>query len=196
MRLLRRIIVVALGLVVAYPAYLGWRIWDQSQHDEVRYADAIVVLGAAQYDGEPSPVFKARLDHAVYLFNEELAPRLIVTGGKRAGDRFSEAEAGRHYLEDNGIPAEVILSEDQGRTTLESLRQVREISEDQQIDSILLVSDPLHSERIKRIATDLGFEEAWASWASYSQLNRSRSTKLKELVREIGSLLVYELFER
>lgn len=196
MRLFRRIILVALALIVAYPAYLGWQIWEQSQHDEVRYADAIVVLGAAQYDGEPSPVFKARLDHAAYLFNEELAPTVIVTGGKRAGDRFSEAEAGRHYLEDTGIPAEVILSEDQGRTTLESLREVRTISQAHGIESILLVSDPLHSERIKRIAGDLGFEEAWASWASYSELNRSRSTKVKELAREIGSLLVYELLER
>ncbi len=196
MRLIRRIALVLLAIAIGYPAYLGWRIWEQSQQDEVHSADAIVVLGAAQYDGEPSPVFRARLDHAFYLFGEDLAPHVIVTGGKREGDRFSEAEAAEDYLVGKGVPSESILAEAEGETTLESLREVREISEDHDIDSVLLVSDPLHSERIKRIAADLGFDHAWASWASYSQLDRSRSTKAKELVREIGSLLVYELLER
>ncbi|MDQ3957014.1 MAG: YdcF family protein [Actinomycetota bacterium] len=199
MRRLRRVLlVVAVVLVVllAYPSWLAWRIWDQSHHDEVRPADAIVVLGAAQYDGEPSPVLRARLDHALYLYGEELSPTVIVTGGKREGDRLTEAEASERYLEESGVPPESILAEDEGRTTLESLRRVREMSEDRGIDSVLLVSDPLHSERIKTIAEDLGFDPAWASPASYVELNRTRLTKAQELLREIASLAAYELFER
>jgi vancomycin permeability regulator SanA len=189
--------VAALALVFAYPVWLGYQIWDQSHQDEVHSADAIVVLGAAQYDGDPSPVFQARLDHAAYLYHEDLADTVIVTGGKQKGDRFTEAEAGRTYLvEDRDVPSEAILSEDDGTTTLESLEGVDVIAEGAGIDSILLVSDPLHNERIKRMADDLGFSDAWTSAANYEELNRSRTTKAKELVREVASLIVYELLGR
>ena len=196
MRLLLKLIVLVLIAVLAYPAWLAFRVWDQSHDDEVHSADAIVVLGAAQYNGEPSPILKARLDQANYLFTEGLADTLIVTGGKQEGDRFTEAQAAHMYLEGQGVPADRILEEEEGSTTYESLQQVAEIAEDQGIDSVLLVSDPLHSERIKRMAHDLGFEEAYASPASYVSLNRSRETKLKEIVREVGSLIVYEVLKR
>jgi vancomycin permeability regulator SanA len=191
------IALATLALVFAYPVWLGYQIWDQSHQDEVHSADAIVVLGAAQYDGDPSPVFQARLDHAAYLYHEDLADTVIVTGGKQKGDRFTEAEAGRTYLvEDRDVPSEAILSEDDGTTTLESLEGVDVIAEGAGIDSILLVSDPLHNERIKRMADDLGFSDAWTSAANYEELNRSRTTKAKELVREVASLIVYELLGR
>jgi uncharacterized SAM-binding protein YcdF (DUF218 family) len=199
MRRLRRVLLIA-GLVLvvlfAYPAWLGWRIWDQSHNDEVRAADAIVVLGAAQYDGEPSPILQARLDHALYLYEEELSPTVIVTGGRREGDRFAEADAAEMYLEGEGVPSDAILAEDEGTTTLESLEKVHAMSVDAGIDTVLLVSDPLHSERVKTMAEDLGFREAWTSPASYVELNRTRGTKAQELLREIASLAVYELFDR
>lgn len=191
----RLLLLVPLALFV-YPTWLGLQIWDQSHQDEVRAADAIVVLGAAQYDGEPSPVFKARLNHAAYLYREGLARQIIVTGGKQKGDRFTEGEAGEVYLQAHDIPDEDVNGEIEGRTTLESLESLAEVAPDEDIETVLLVSDPMHSERIKRIAGDLGFEKAWASPASYVELNRSRITKAKELVREVGSLLVYELFGR
>ena len=191
-----RALLLILALLLAYPGWLAFQIWSQSHEDELHGADAIVVLGAAQYDGRPSPVFRARLDHAAYLYREQFSARVIVTGGKRPGDRFTEAEAGRAYLTQQGIPEEDITGEDDGRTTLQSLRQVRRIAVEEDIDSVLLVSDPLHSERIKRMASDLGFDEAYASWASYSQLQRSRETKAKELLREVASLMVYELLQR
>src|SRR5688572_2122309 len=191
-----RALLLLLALLLAYPGWLAFQIWSQSHEDELPGADAIVVLGAAQYDGRPSPVFQARLDHAAYLYREQFSARVIVTGGKRPGDRFTEAEAGRAYLTQQGIPEEDITGEDDGRTTLQSLRQVRKIAVEEDIDSVLLVSDPLHSERIKRMASDLGFDEAYASWASYSQLQRSRETKAKELLREVASLMVYELLQR
>ena len=199
MRRFRRwlaIVAIVLVVLLAYPAWLAWRIWDQSHNDEVRPADAIVVLGAAQYNGRPSPVLQARLDHALYLYSEELATRLIVTGGKREGDRFAEAEAAEMYLEGEGVPSEAILAEDEGTTTLESLEEVRAMSVDNGIDSVLLVSDPMHSERIKTMAEDLGFDEAWTSPASYVELNRTRRTKAQELLHEIASLAAYELFDR
>jgi len=194
MRMLRTIALLTV-LVLAYPTWLAFQIWTQSHEDEQHSADAIVVLGAAQYDGRPSPVFQARLDHAAYLYGEDLSSKVIVTGGKRPGDRFTEAEAGQIYLEDNGVASEDI-DEVAGLTTLESLRDVKEIAQQEDIDTVLLVSDPLHSERIKRMASDLGFDEAYTSWASYQRLQRSRETKAKELAREVASLLVYELLDR
>ena len=198
MRIVRRVVVVVLLGVIAYPLWLGFRVWDQSHDDEVYFADAIVVLGAAQYNGEPSPVFKARLDHAAYLYGEGLADLVILTGGKRAGDRFTEAEAGEMYLVDGGaaVPSDVILTEGAGRTTFESLEAVSEIAAEKDIESALFVSDPLHSERIKRMASDLGFDKAYTSPASYVTLNRSRGTKLKELVHEVLSLLAYQFLSK
>ena len=196
MRTLRRAALVVILAVVAYPLWLGFRVWDQSHNDEVHSADAIVVLGAAQYNGEPSPIFKARLDHAAYLFREGLADTVIVTGGKRRGDRFTEAETGENYLQGEDVPPTAILAETRGRTTLESLEGARQIAEENAIHSALFVSDPLHSERIKRMATDLGFEEAYTSPASYVTLNRSRATKIRELIHEVLSLLAYQIFER
>ncbi|MDQ4144487.1 MAG: YdcF family protein [Actinomycetota bacterium] len=196
MKLFLRVVLVALLIAIAYPAWLGFQIWTQSHKDENRSADAIVVLGAAQYDGEPSGIFKARLDQAHYLYTEDLAPTVIVTGGKQEGDRFTEAEAGEMYLVDQGVPADRILGETEGRTTLESLQAVRVMAEEQGIETVLLVSDPLHLERIKRMAYDLGFNEAYTSYASYERLNRSTSTKVRELGHEIAALLAYEFLDR
>lgn len=196
MKTIRRALLVVVLAVIAYPLWLGFRVWDQSHNDEVYFADAIVVLGAAQYNGEPSPVFKARLDHALYLFEEGLAEKVVVTGGKRKGDRFTEAEAGSMYLQEASVPSDAILAEAEGRTTYESLQGVSEIAEAESFDTALFVSDPLHSERIKRMATDLGFAKAYTSPASYVTLNRSRATKMKELIHEVLSLLAYQLLHR
>ena len=196
MRSITKIILLSALVIAAYPGWLAFQVWEQSREDEVFYADAIVVLGAAQYNGEPSPVFKARLDQAAYLFNEGLAETVIVTGGKQPGDTFTEAATGARYLTEEGVPLNQILSETEGLTTLESLQNVWELTRDRSIAKVLLVSDPMHSERIKRIAGDLGFEKTFTSPANYEQLNRSRSTKAKELVHEVASLIVYEVFDR
>src|ERR671914_98062 len=103
---LGRILTILLVAAVAYPLWLALQVWDQSRRDENHTADAIVVLGAAQYDGTPSPVFQARLDHAVYLYEQDFSDIVIVTGGKLPGDRFTEAEAGTNYLVDQGIPSD------------------------------------------------------------------------------------------
>ena len=195
MRVVRWFLVLVL-LIAAYPAWLAFSIWRQSRHDELHRADAIVVLGAAQYNGVPSPVFKARLDHAKFLYNNGYSHTMIVTGGKEPGDRFTEAQAARKYLEDQGIPADNILGKDVGRNTFESLKSVKKVAAGHHIHSLLLVSDPLHGERIKAIAADLGFDPVYASPDSYVELNRSRATKAGELLHETASLLVYKLLKR
>lgn len=196
MKFVGRVLLILVLVLVAYPLGLGYQIWQQSHRDELGNADAIVVLGAAQYDGEPSPVFRARLDHAAYLYKEGFSGQVIVTGGKQRGDRFTEADAGRRYLIGVNVEPEDILEESMGRTTLQSLENVKSLAELNEIASLLLVSDPLHSERIKRIAEDLGFRKVLTSPASYLELQRSRLTKAKELLREVASLMAYEFFGR
>jgi uncharacterized SAM-binding protein YcdF (DUF218 family) len=186
-------VAVVLGILLAIPGWTAFQVWRQSRQDEMRPADAIVVLGAAQYDGRPSPVLQARLDHALYLYRQGMAPLLVTTGGKEPGDQFTEAEAGESYLVGRGVASGRVLTEDQGRSSYESLHNVAAIARAHGIHSILLVSDPLHSARIKQMSLDLGFANAYTSPAGYQVLNRSTDTKLQELTRETASLTLYKL---
>src|SRR5262245_56637141 len=109
-------------------------------------------MGAAQYDGRPSPVFAARLDHAIELFRARLAPRLIVTGGKADGDRTTEADTARRYAVARGVPTAAILYEDTSRSTLESIRGVADVMTGAGLRTALFVSDPPHMLRVLRMA--------------------------------------------
>lgn len=120
--------------------------------DDRRRADAIVVLGAAQYAGRPSPVLQARLDHAAALWRERRAPLLLLTGGVGTGDKFSEAEVGRRYLLGLGIPDAAILLEREGRTTGQSVRSSAEILRRRNLRVAILVSDPFHALRLRILA--------------------------------------------
>lgn len=128
-----------------------------ARSDNAGPADAIVVLGAAQYDGRPSPVLKARLDHALGLWNRRLATRLIVTGGLGEGDTTSEAAVARRYARRHGVPDSLILVENQGRTTSESMRAVAWILDSRKLDRAILVSDPAHMFRLWVLAQRNGF---------------------------------------
>jgi uncharacterized SAM-binding protein YcdF (DUF218 family) len=182
-------IAVLLGamLLVLFATY---RIWDQASRDDARPAGAIVVLGAAQYDGRPSPVFEARLDHAVGLFEEGYAPLLVVTGGKQPGDRVTEAETARRYALDRGIPEDAIVLEDQGRTTLESLEAVAALLDRRGIHDALFVSDPTHMLRVLRIATDAGLT-AWGSPTRTSPIEADLGRRLDATAHELGALALY-----
>ena len=118
------------------------------RRDDARLADAIVVLGAAQYDGRPSPVLRARLDHAISLWERRLAPRLILTGGMGDGDTTSEAAVGRRYAVKHGVPDSVILTETRGRTTAESIQRVAAMMDSLGHRGVILVSDPFHMLRL------------------------------------------------
>ena len=184
-------VVVAAGTVLL-GGYATYRIWEQGSRDEQRPAGAIVVMGAAQYDGRPSPVFAARLDHAVSLYLSGLAPYLVVTGGKQAGDRTTEAETARAYAIARGVPESAILMEDGGRTTLESIRSVARIFEEKGIDDAVFVSDPTHMLRVLRMAQDEGIR-AWGSPTRTSPVELDGGLRLDATFHELGALAQYFL---
>ncbi|HSO29333.1 MAG TPA: YdcF family protein [Candidatus Sulfomarinibacteraceae bacterium] len=184
---------VAAGVVLAcalLAAFAAFRIWDQGGRDERRIADAIVVLGAAQYDGRPSPVLEARLAHAVDLYEDGIAPIIVVTGGKASGDRTTEAAAARAYVAAHGIPEAAILAEDRGRTTAESLGNVRDLFLEHGVSSAVFVSDRTHMLRVLRIATDEGIE-AWGSPATASPTDADARVRLEATAREVVALAAY-----
>ena len=190
MRLFARLVIAGLIAGVAIGGYAAYRIWDQGNRDERTRADAIVVMGAAQYDGRPSPVFAARLDHAIELFHDGVAPRLIVTGGKREGDRTTEAASARGYAIEHGVPEEAILSEDTSRTTLQSIRRVAALMRGQGIGSAVFVSDPSHMLRVLRMASDEGIT-GHGSPTRTSPLERDAVAHLDAIVHELGALAIY-----
>ena len=154
-----RTLVVSLALVASSVLYLGvtlFQVWNTGRSDHASPVDAIVVMGAAQYDGRPSPQLQARLDHVVELWNEGLAPLVIVTGGNRPGDRFTEAESSRRYLVEAGVPNGAIVGEDEGSSSWESLQNVAARADEWGVRSVVLVSDPFHSLRIRLMAEELG----------------------------------------
>ena len=179
------------GLLLVF-AYTTWRIWDEGNQDDARPADAIVVLGAAQYNGIPSPIYRARLDHAIALFEEGVASTLVMTGGKLPGDTTTEADAGRAYAIAHGVPEEAILMEDRGRTTLESLRTVGAMLRERGLDSAVFVSDRTHMLRVLRIARDQGME-SFGSPTRTSPIDTSPSERLRATVHEVGALGLYFL---
>lgn len=155
----RRVAWTAVGVVVLLVLYYAvtlWQVHATGRSDQARRVDAIVVLGAAQYDGRPSPQLAARLDHAVELWGQGLAAVMVVTGGKQPGDRFTEAEASAKYLQDRGVPRQVILEETAGHSTYASLEGAASLLRDRGLFRVLLVTDPFHSLRARLIAQELG----------------------------------------
>jgi vancomycin permeability regulator SanA len=151
-----QVVVVMLLVGVAYFAVSFWQVWSTGRTDQARTVDAIVVLGAAQYDGRPSPQLAARLDHAVSLWNDGLAPMVIVTGGNQEGDRFTEASTSAAYLVERGVPESAIVQEDAGSTTHDSLDRARALV-DESVETVLVVTDPYHALRSKLTAEEVGF---------------------------------------
>jgi uncharacterized SAM-binding protein YcdF (DUF218 family) len=190
LRDLAKIVLAALTGAFLVAGYTTWRIWEQGGRDESRSADAIVVLGAAQYDGVPSPIFEARLAHAVDLFHGGIAPVLVVTGGKLPADRTTEAAAARAYAVAHGVPDSAILVEDQGRTTLESLRSVARMLDERGLHSAVFVSDRTHMLRVLKIARVEGLE-AYGSPTTTSPSEASPIDRLRATIHEIGALGLY-----
>ena len=145
--LTRLIYAIALLCVAIWVSFV-MAIVEAGRRDQAGPADAIIVLGAAQYEGRPSPVLKARLDHAASLWNRGLAPRMIVTGGRGVGDTTSEAAVGRRYLVQRGIPAGSIWMDTEGLTTSQSMVAVRRLLGTKASPSVLIVSDPFHMLRL------------------------------------------------
>ena len=156
---MRRLAQTVCAILIGAALYLAFnvaQVYMVGRSDEARRVDAIVVLGAAQYDGRPSPQLQARLDHALVLWRDGVAQFVIVAGGKQEADRFTEAEASAKYLIAGGVPSELIVLENVGHTTRESLLGVSEIVRAREVNSLLIVTDPYHAQRAKLISQDLG----------------------------------------
>ncbi len=151
------VVALIVGLFGYYSITLAQVVQTGRSHSAAP-AEAIVVMGAAQYDGRPSPQLAERLDHVITLYQQGAAPMVLVTGGKQPADRFTEAEASLQYLVDRGIPESAILSESEGRTTYESFEGAAPILAEQGVDRIVLVTDPYHSLRSRLIAEGMGLD--------------------------------------
>ena len=148
---------IALALAV-YITYVSVRIERQSVRDEAQPADVILVLGAAEYRGRPSPVLRARLDHALELYQRQLAPRILTTGGAGGDPVYTEGGVGRSYLMSRGVPSESIIVETQGESTLESTALAGEIMRRMGLQSAIVVSDGYHIYRVKKMMQFRGLE--------------------------------------
>jgi uncharacterized SAM-binding protein YcdF (DUF218 family) len=189
----RDLLIVAVAFAIAagaLGAYTTFRIWQVGQADGRRHVDAIVVLGAAQYNGRPSGALAARLDHAIELYKQGLAPYLITTGGNLPGDRTTEAETGRRYALAKGVPDSAILMENTGHTTLESIEHVKSIFEARGLRTALFVSDRSHMLRVLRVAEDQGIE-AWSSPTETSPDDLDPNLHYKSMVHELGAIAQY-----
>ncbi len=158
MKLALKVTAALVAAVVLYLAVTFIQVWRAARNDEARPAEAIVVFGTAQYNGVPSPVLAARLDHAIELYESDLAPVIVVTGGNRPGDKFTEATASANYLIERGVPDKNVLREVSGTSSWQSLAAAANFLDDRSIKEVLLVSDPFHSLRIRAMASELGLE--------------------------------------
>lgn len=154
----RRLIFSVLLLTVALYLTSFLAVVLVSRQDQRRPSDAIVVLGAAQYNGKPSPVLRARLEHALTLYRQGLAPTVVVTGGIGDGDRVSEATVARQYLVAQGLPEAAVVVRPEGRSTLSSIRSVAEWVKEHRLKQVLLVSDPFHMLRLRLEAGRVGLD--------------------------------------
>ena len=180
-------------ILVGLSAVTVWRAAHRDDASRVQSVDAIVVLGAAQWNGAPSPVFRGRLEQAVVLWREHRAGVVLVLGSNQPGDVTTEGAAGRGYLISRGIPAADVVSIPVGHTSYESLVAAADYMNKNRLRSVFLVSDPWHNARIKKMASDLGLK-AYAS-ATWTSAYQSRRARLSEYVRETFAYLYYRLFK-
>lgn len=183
----RRMVLIVVSVGFAYLAVNFLSVLAASGRDDRQPVDAIVVLGAAQYDGDPSPVFAGRLDHALELWQEGLAPLIVTTGSNQPGDRVTEGFAGFEYLRFGGVPEESLLVITDGASTWEQLAATALQLRLRDLDSVLLVSDPYHALRLTQIAAEVGLDASVSSTDGHTSIrNLVRETAAVSLGRIIG----------
>ncbi|MFC4560900.1 ElyC/SanA/YdcF family protein [Nocardiopsis mangrovi] len=189
-RLVALVVLVAIALP---PGTWAW-VWYTARMDDRPTSDAIVVLGASQYNGNPSPIFEARLQHAADLYAEGVAPVIVTVGGNQPGDNFTEAGSGRDWLvAARGVPAAQVVAIGEGSDTLQSIEAVARVFDDRGWGSAVIVSDPWHSLRSKVMADDFGIEAATSPSRSGPAV-LERETQLWYITRETASLWYYWIF--
>jgi uncharacterized SAM-binding protein YcdF (DUF218 family) len=189
---------IALGLTIALAiallsGSLVAAIYLAARADQQRPVDAILVMGAAQFDGRPSAVLRARLDTTLEVWEAGVARLIIVTGGKMPGDRFTESEASRDYLVEHGVPEEAILLENEGRTSETSLEHAAEIARSNSVESVLIVTDGFHMFRSRLIAEDNGLETAGVA-VREGPIEPWSATEFDYVVREAAAVVAYLFF--
>jgi uncharacterized SAM-binding protein YcdF (DUF218 family) len=188
-----RLVGAAVLAAVLLVASTALAIWWTARQDSRPASDAIVVLGSAQYNGVPSSIFEARLEHALRLYEDGVAPVIVTVGGKAAGDQFTEAEAGAEYLaESGGVSRDALLPVPEGVDTLESMRAVARVFEEEGLESAVLVTDPWHAMRAERMAEDAGID-AQSSPTRQGPAVQTRSTQFLYILRETGAYLLYRV---
>ena len=190
--LVARVFTAAVLAALLLVASTALAIWWTARQDSRPAADAIVVLGSAQYNGVPSSIFAARLEHALALWEQGVAPVVVTVGGKAAGDQFTEAEAGRAYLIDAGVPEESLLAVPEGVDTLESMRAVGAAYGERGWSSAVLVTDPWHAMRAQRMAEDARVS-AESSPTRQGPAVQTRATQFRYILRETAAYLFYRV---
>jgi uncharacterized SAM-binding protein YcdF (DUF218 family) len=196
-------VVRALGRLIASVVLAVIAIWAVSMAavilfswiDQARPADSIVVLGAAQYAGRPSPVLRARLDHGIDLWARGMGKVLVLTGGRGRGDTTSEADVGRSYARKHGVPDSAILLENTGRTTRESMLGAAELLQKRGIRTAILVSDPFHMLRLSIIGRRFGLIP-YTSPTRTSPISPNREKRWRYMLGESIKAPLAFLFER
>ena len=184
-------IAVLIGLF-GYGAYLYGQIRDYAVRDQAQAADAIVILGAAQYNGHPSPVLKARLDHAYDLYRRGLAHTIITTGSYGPDPNFSEAEVSTKYLIQRGVDMNAIITEQGSGSTYDSIQEASGFLKAKGWKSALVVSDGFHLYRVKRMFNDSGIV-TYTSPAPNSPIEQAASQRFWHSVREVVLISAYRL---
>ena len=192
-RWFRRLVAVVVVLVLLVVGGTATSIWWVARQDDRPRSDAIVVLGASQFDGRPSSVLEARLEHAKRLYDAGVAPRVITVGGGAPGDRTTEGAAGARYLESRGV--EDVVAVPEGRDTLQSLRAVDRLFDDRGWTTAVVVTDPWHSLRSRTMARDLGIEAETSPTRSGPSV-RTRGTQARYIARETAAYLYYRILGR
>ncbi|MEC0307378.1 YdcF family protein [Paenibacillus lautus] len=191
MRTVNQVWLGLIGILLIYTIYVGSAIWNYAQRTVNIPSDAAIVLGAAVWEGEPSPVFQGRIDHALWLYDRQYVDKLIFTGGRSSGDDLAESEVARQYAIEHGVPESDILVETASTITEQNLHYANEIGGTAGLSSYLIVSDPLHMKRAMMMAEDMGLE-ANPSPASRSAYQSLRS-KVPFLIREVFYYIGYQL---
>jgi uncharacterized SAM-binding protein YcdF (DUF218 family) len=191
-RLAVRVVGAAVLAALLLTAATALAIWWTARQDARPGSDAIVVLGSAQYNGVPSSIFEARLEHALDRYEAGVAPMIVTVGGKATGDQFTEAEAGREYLADAGVPDDALLAVQEGVDTLESMRAVATEFDDRGWQTAVVVTDPWHAMRAERMAEDAGMD-ASSSPTRQGPAVQTRTTQFKYILRETAAYLLYRV---
>lgn len=188
----KRIIKVIILFCISYIVFISCNIYFYGNKDQVRKADVAIVLGAGVFGKEPSPVFRERIKHAIWLYKNKFVKKLIFTGGKGKGKKYSEANVAKNYALKNSIPCEDIFTEELSTITRENLLYASKILKENNLDSVILVSDPLHMKRAMLMAKDCGLNALSSPTPTSRYI--SMKSKLSFLAREVFFYTAYIIY--